>query len=122
MLIGAYFVKLDSFNFSTNRIFSRKRSIAHIVINTFTPSTVTNFLKLLNTPKISRCFFNTRFLDQFLVSGKGLKNYMFLYNSETCMLVVVMVVKENNFYMHLAGKLPHLLCRGQGFSCNLYSI
>ena len=29
---------------------------------------------------------------------------MFLYNSETCMSVVV---KENNFHMHLAGKLSH---------------
>ena len=57
-------------------------------------------------PKFPDASLKLASLDQFLDSGENLKNYMILYNSETCMS---MVVKENNFHMLLAEKLSHLL-------------
>ena len=68
-------------------------------------------------------FFKVR--DQGSGPGSGSRfqkqpsKIMFLYKSETSMLVVV---KEYNFRMYFGGKLFHLLCDGQGFLCNLYNI
>ena len=77
------------------------RKIYSYIVYTFYP----NATKSRNAPQFANAFLKLDSFDQFLVSGKGLKNYMLLYNSETCMLVVV---KRNNFHMHLAGKLSHL--------------
>ena len=102
MLVRAYFTRSNSSTFSTYHISPYKYSITHIAINIwkfFTLLTVTKSLKFLNIAKIFRYLFKTRFPWPVLGLRKGPQKLYVLYNSETCMLVVV---KKNNFYMHLS--------------------